>query len=405
MKSVKSLLNKIIFTKKYGDSFISFLVYFLLALGLLFSTSASMDVSTTVKTTIISFTKQLIIIIISVASYHIVSHMFSFNFVEKYINKIVVAGFALLAGAVLWCSIYGAINGSYSWIYYGPVSLQPSEFAKIILVLLVATKFCDKSFKAVDTAKIFVNPLLAFVSYIAIVMFFQKDNGSAIIMGLIFVICFFVPQNKKLTNIKLIFLAAIVLAIAAYCFLLSEKGIEVLRTIGMTTFANRFEAVRNPSYGSDGTREIFYSLLGISKGNIFGVGLGDSVQKFGYLVSSNADYVFSIIVEETGLIGIVLVFVPYFLLIARLMSYAKRVPKESDKAILVGGTAYLFIHMTLNIGGVSGLVPLTGVPLLFLSSGGSATLSIMIMLGICQSVISKYNRKRDDIAPFKQTNE
>jgi cell division protein FtsW len=163
------------------------------------------------------------------------------------------------------------------------------------------------------------------------------------------------------------------------------------------TFAARFSAVTNPDYHNDATREIFYSLLGISRGKLLGVGLGNSVQKFGYLVSSDADYIFAVIVEETGLFGIGLVFIPYIVLIGTLLSKARRVEKDTGRVILMGTVFYLFVHFMFNVGGVSGLIPLTGVPLLLISRGGSALISILFLLGLCQGVIAndkKLARKR-----------
>ena len=157
-----------------------------------------------------------------------------------------------------------------------------------------------------------------------------------------------------------------------------------------TTFAARFSAVTNPDYAKDETREIFYSLLGISRGELFGVGIGNSVQKFGYLVSSDADYIFAVIIEEIGIFGILMVFVPYIALISLLLFYSQKMTNETDKIILIGTVIYLSIHFLLNIGGVSGLLPLTGVPLLLISRGGSACFGIMVMLGICQNRIANY---------------
>lgn len=177
------------------------------------------------------------------------------------------------------------------------------------------------------------------------------------------------------------------IAFAYWYFLTQPAGHELLMKISPTVAA-RFSAVLNPEYHDDATREIFYSLLGISRGKLLGVGFGNSVQKFGYLVSSDADYIFAVIVEELGIAGILLVFIPYSILIYSLFYYAKRVKKDSGRVILMGTIFYLFTHFLFNVGGVSGLLPLTGVPLLLISRGGSALLSILFLLGLCQGVIA-----------------
>ena len=160
----------------------------------------------------------------------------------------------------------------------------------------------------------------------------------------------------------------------------------------------RFLSAGNPLWDRFGySQELLNSLLGMSRGNLTGVGLGNSIQKFGYLASASADYIFPVIVEELGIIGIACVFIPYFIIYIRLIRYALLVKTEKEKVILVGTFAYLFIHMFLNIGGVTAFIPLTGVPLLLCSRGGTSMICTMAIMGISQNVIRKYNRRvRED---------
>ncbi|HQB32412.1 MAG TPA: FtsW/RodA/SpoVE family cell cycle protein, partial [Erysipelotrichaceae bacterium] len=209
-----------------------------------------------------------------------------------------------------------------------------------------------------------------------------------VILVLITLVTLLIPKCDKIKGFQILALMALVFIGFAYWFLLTRpEGQEILMKIS-PTFAARFSAVTNPDYNNDATREIFYSLLGISRGKIGGVGLGNSVQKFGYLVSSDADYIFAVIVEELGLVGIFLVFVPYSILLGSLLYHASKVKKDSGRVILMGTVSYLFIHFMFNIGGVSGLLPLTGIPLLLISRGGSALVSILFLLGLCQGVIA-----------------
>ena len=134
----------------------------------------------------------------------------------------------------------------------------------------------------------------------------------------------------------------------------------------------------------------------MSRGNIYGVGLGNSIQKFGYLASASADYIFPVIVEELGLIGIACVFVPYFIIYFILIKYSLKVKTEKEKVLLMGTCAYLFVHMFLNIGGVTAFIPLTGVPLLLISRGGTSMICTLAIMGISQNVIRKYNSRIED---------
>jgi len=397
VKKIKRFLYRLIFEKVKRDSLITVCIYFLLGFALFFSTSASMNTSTTPMTTIVSFLKQLAFTVAGLLVYYFLSKFFDTLKWRKYIGFIVVAEIGLLLFAFVECRLAGGINGNYSWIYlpFG-MSLQPSEFAKVIVVLIVSCYLSDRKFNKLSLWQCLKYPVIYFALFIVIIAGLQGDNGSAIIVLGVGCISFLIPDNPKFkgAQIALVLMACAGVGAILFC-LFTETGQNVLASLS-TTFSARFRAVINPSYSDDGTREIFYSLLGISKGSIFGVGLGNSVQKFGYLVSSEADYIFPVIVEETGILGVLMVFVPYFLIISSLLNYSKKVKTEAERVILIGAVSYLFLHFFLNVGGVSGLIPLTGVPLLFLSRGGSSLLSVMAMMGIAQSVIGNYEKEKEE---------
>ena len=388
------LIGSMLVTPPGASDFLSAIIYTIIAVGFVFSASASMKQTTTVSSITWSIGKQVIIVVIGTVFYHLCSVWISDEKYKKWIDALIVLEIAFLLVAYAWSKTLGSDNGSYSWIYLPGISFQPSEIAKIIGVQVIASKLSGLRFHDVKKPwEILFKPLLVLVGFFIIIVILQRDMGTGVVFAAIMCICLLVPNHKLLRGTQLFIIVCLICGGFLYCFFLTDPGVEFLRKFEfLQTVANRFEAVRNPSYYSDGTREIFYSLLGISKGKLKGVGLGDSVQKFGYLVSSDADYIFSIIVEETGLFGIAIVFILYALLMGTLLYYAARVEGESDRVCLVGAVAYLFIHFFFNIGGVSGFIPLTGVPLLLLSRGGSAFLSIMCMLGICQNAISRYNR-------------
>ena len=114
--------------------------------------------------------------------------------------------------------------------------------------------------------------------------------------------------------------------------------------------------------------------------------------------SAESDSILAIIVEELGIIfGFLPIVVLYSLIFYQLMKYTFLVKSEKDKAILVGTLAYFFIHFLLNVGGVTALIPLTGVPLLFISAGGSSRLAVMIAIGLSQNVIARYHQSQKDV--------
>ena len=173
-------------------------------------------------------------------------------------------------------------------------------------------------------------------------------------------------------------------------FLISKPGIIFIESLGLPEYmVNRFRAMADPFAD---TRNIGYqlynSLVAFVKGNWMGVGFGNSIQKFGYLPVAQSDYILAIIVEEMGFFGFLLVFVGYTVLISHLIIQSLTVRSERGKMVLFGTALYLLLHFILNVGGVTSLIPLTGVPLLLISAGGSSQMAIMMALGICQNIIA-----------------
>ena len=116
--------------------------------------------------------------------------------------------------------------------------------------------------------------------------------------------------------------------------------------------------------------------------------------KYGYIPESQNDFISAIIVEEFGLFGFALLMIPYFYIIFKIFKYGIKNENIPDRLILIGIFSYFFLHLFVNIGGVSGLIPMTGVPLIFISAGGSSTLAGLMSLGIAQSIIKRYNRNK-----------
>ena len=136
------------------------------------------------------------------------------------------------------------------------------------------------------------------------------------------------------------------------------------------------------------------ALIAFAGGGLFGRGFGASRQKYGYIAESHNDFISAIIFEELGLVGFLLFLIPYVYIIYKMFDYGFKIENTSSKLVLFGIGTYFFTHLLINVGGVSGLIPMTGVPLLLISSGGSSTLAAMCALGVGQSIIAKYNRDK-----------
>ena len=142
--------------------------------------------------------------------------------------------------------------------------------------------------------------------------------------------------------------------------------------------------------------QLVNALIAFSDGGLFGLGFGNSTQKYGYIPESHNDFIGAIIYEELGIIGLGLVIIPTCVVIFKLLKYSNEVKENKSRIILLGVSSYFFLHLIINLGGVSGLIPMTGVPLLLISAGGSSTVSAFVAIGIAQAIIAKHNRQKFD---------
>lgn len=241
-------------------------------------------------------------------------------------------------------------------------------------------------------------PIIFLLSFI-LMIFIQKDIGTLAVMLSMVGVCFLIPSHKNLRKPQKILLILICTGIGLLLFLMSEPGMEVVRWFGekfpyFAHITTRFENAINPFLDPYvGGYQPINGLYGIARGGLQGVGFGESIQKYGYLTQSDNDYILSIVIEELGVFGLGIIVAGYAIIIKRLFYYAFRTKSEGYKVILIGTAMYIFAHFVLNVGGVGGLIPLTGVPLLFISSGGSSMMSIMSAIGISQAIIARIRRQ------------
>ena len=135
-------------------------------------------------------------------------------------------------------------------------------------------------------------------------------------------------------------------------------------------------------------------MIAFADGGIFGLGLGNSIQKYDYIPEAHNDFIGAIIYEELGIFGLALIIIPTAIIIFRLLKYADQIQDNKSRVILIGISSYFMLHLLVNLGGVSGLIPMTGVPLLLISAGGSSTIASLMAIGIAQAIISKFNKEQ-----------
>ena len=263
------------------------------------------------------------------------------------------------------------INGARSWISIGSYSFQPAEFAKLALVIILATLLTDKNRNLEDWKNGLV-PILLIILPSIVLIGLQPDIGTLSILAvMIFVVLY-------LSGVKKSYLAVLgAIAVVAFMILMIIAPYRVQR---LTTFLHPELDPKGVGY------QINQSFLAVGSGGAWGVGLGHSRQKFQYLPEVHADSIFAVIAEETGFILSFL----FILLIAFLGLRGLKIAKKSNDEfgrLLVGGIMIWFIWQSfLNIGSMVGVLPLTGVPLPFVSHGGSALMIALCGAGIVVSV-------------------
>ena len=283
--------------------------------------------------------------------------------------------------------IYGkATNYAVSWIPIGPFTLQPSEFIKIIMIVFMA-RFYEVHEKRLDNFFIAIIPLIIGVVITFLIML-QPDLGTAIIFAALTGIVFFSSPVSKVIKIKVIALFFGMCLVIGTVLIMSGGSILQARQL------ERFNFTRPCDRLLDTGNQVCNGYIAINNGGLTGIGLGNSTQKYLYLPYPYTDFIFAVVVEELGLIVGIAIILAYLYLLYRILKIGRESYTNRGALLCYGVAVYIFLHVIVNLMGLFGLMPMTGVPLPFLSYGGSFTLCLMVSLAIVQRVNIE-NRLRD----------
>lgn len=380
----------------FADNYITVALTALMIFGTLMIASAEMGSEAGNVSAIIGvMIRQVIYLTIGTIAYIALSYISLFNFPKRFYTPIMVIAVSVILVAT---RLFPPSGGAYAWLRFGSFTIQPSEFAKVFIIVLIAKMFTLNFRTNEETRYTFVNLMLTILFYTAIIFGVQKDTGSAVILFGIGFLLLLIPKHKafyKYQRYMFIFLVACVIIVL---LILSPMGTVFLESLDSDSYMiGRFLAAADPfkdQYASG--YHLVMSLVAFATGGLFGVGYGNSVHKYMNFPNPSNDFILPVIVEELGILGLCLILLMYGTIIFRLIKHMNN--KAADirsKLVFMGVILYFSLHFILNVGGVSGLIPLTGVPLLLISSGGSSAMAAMCALGIAQNEIVRTKRRED----------
>ena len=285
---------------------------------------------------------------------------------------------AIVLVMILLLAYGSATNNAVSWIYVGSFGIQPSEFIKIVMIVFMA-RFYEVHEKRLNSWIIAVIPLLIGIIITFLIMI-QPDLGTAIIFALLTGIIFLSsPVTKRIkANIILLLVGMVIVGVLAIIMtggsILQERQIE------------RFNFTRPCDRLLDTGNQVCNGYIAINNGGLTGIGLGNSTQKYLYLPEPYTDFIYAVIIEELGLIVGIIIILAYIYLLYRILKIGRESYTNRGALICYGVAVYIFLHIAVNLMGLFGLMPMTGVPLPFMSYGGSFTLCLMVALTLVQRV-------------------
>nr|WP_137641297.1 FtsW/RodA/SpoVE family cell cycle protein [Lactiplantibacillus dongliensis] len=298
----------------------------------------------------------------------------------------------IMVGVLIGLRLFGqSINGAAGWIVFGPVSVQPAEFCKLYLIVYLSAAIERRERQHGLVKMVDINAQLAMMAVMIILIVIQPDIGGATINLAIVAVILFASGMSYFIGVGS-FAAAVVAFEWVLVPIVSHLPQQVL---GKYYQLRRFLGFMNPFTTASGAgTQLVNSYYAISNGGLTGVGIGNSLQKRGFLPEPNTDFIMSITAEELGLIGVILVMLLLAVIVGRIIYIGVRSANTFNTLVCYGIAAYLTIQAFINVGGIVGLIPITGVTFPFVSYGGSSMMVLTLSLGLVLNIAAREKRQR-----------
>ena len=289
------------------------------------------------------------------------------------ISNLVYVFAVIMLLAVLFLPVSHVINGARRWISLGPLSFQVSDFARMALVLVIA-RSCEKVGAAIVTIQNFAIMLVK-IGVICLLILVEPNMSTAVVLATVTLAMMFL-SGARFTHIGLLFLAALPAAL----ILILKTPYRMRRLMAFLHSSGSKESVGYQTY---------QSLIGLGNGGFFGVGLGKGEQKYFYLPEPHTDFAISILGEEIGFFGLMIVISLFVFIIYRGMKAALHAPDKMGQLLAFGFTMTIAMYTIIHASVGSGLIPTTGIPLPFLSYGGMSLVFMMSSMGVVLNISSQ----------------
>ncbi|OAO19719.1 cell division protein FtsW [Mammaliicoccus lentus] len=304
----------------------------------------------------------------------------------KTFQQFIIIGVIILL--IITLILGSEINGSKNWLNLGFFSIQSSEFLKLASIIYLSYIIDKKMSQArIYNIKTLLPPLFM-LGFGLVLILVQGDLGGTILnIGIILFILMY-SDIKNIVKIQLFSSISLPFVIyLIYTLIFDTKN---------TYRLNRIKVIMEPfKYENGEGYQLSNSLLAIGNGGVTGQGMGNGIMKLGYLPEPHTDFIFSVLAEEAGLIGVIAVIALYMYITFKGIIYANTTKNNYYKIICIGVVSYLFLQVFINLAGISGIIPLTGVTLPLLSYGGSSLLSISVAFGLLLATTKKINMEKD----------
>ena len=367
------------FVNNQFDFILCITVILLLALGIIMVLSASAPSALSITGNSYFYVKkQLIFAIVGIFVMLFLSKV-DYRFYKKYYWQIYFISWIILL-LVLVPGLGYSVKGATRWIKIGGSQFQPSELTKIGLIIFFAGYLSDHKDELYDLKKGFIKPICFLVPPIGILFFVQNHLSVSLVICIITIVMMFIA-GCRLKHFAVVGIVGISLIIGIFGFMqISGAGEGNFRLDRISTYFDPWADAQGTGY------QTVQSLYAIGSGGMFGLGLGNSKQKYLYIPEPHNDFIFSILAEELGFSGCIIVIILFAIFIWRGILIAMRATDMYGTLVAVGITTLVAVQAIINIAVVTATVPTTGMSLPFFSYGGTALLLLLANVGILLNI-------------------